>query len=237
MSLVKESAADLNLTGDVHAAVQTLLRGWGGFPGLQAAMRTCPRTEVYLAGGAVRDLIRSAQRPPRDFDLFLGGFDVAAFVDVLHRRGTVRCGPFGSPRWFPGDAGTHYADVIPIEHFHNGLWKCRDMVDVLNQFDFTANAVGVDLRRARLFDPQNGVRDGREGVLRAVRFDYPDEPISAQTHITRPCVLWFRLLHYSSELGLDIEPVTRGWLRKNRHFSRDAAEFARLFFPPRTADI
>ena len=216
----------------LHGIVLELLEGWAGFSALDSAMQTFNTTEVFVAGGVLRDLFGGASCPPKDFDFFIGGPDVPSFIHWLGERGTLSSGPFGSPRWWPAGELIQHADVIPISGFHNGLWKCRDIVDALNQFDFTANAVALDLRSKRLFDPQNGTRDARERVMRAVRFDLPDEPISANCPLSRLSVLWIRLVHFAHTLGFAIEPVTWKWIQDHAHFGQDADAFARTFFRP-----
>jgi hypothetical protein len=186
--------------------------------------------DCFVAGGVVRDVLLESPPLPSDVDLFVGGGEASHFIEDLAVEGTVRRGPFGSPRWTPaGDSS--YADVIPIEDFYNGLWRCEGIVDALNQFDFTCNAVALDLRSGRIYDPQNGVRDARKRRLRAVRFDYPDEPIAPNVNLTRPAVLWFRLLHYAMARSLEIEPVTLSWLRASRSHLDSQALFSATLFP------
>jgi hypothetical protein len=189
-----------------------------------------PAVDCFVAGGVVRDVLLEVPPLPSDIDLFLGGSPVPQLVEDLAMAGTVQRGPFGSPRWTP-DGETSYADVIPLESFYNGLWRCEDIVDALNQFDFTCNAVALDLRSGAFYDPQNGARDARRRSLRAVRFDYPDEPIAPGSDLTRLAVLWFRLLHYARARKLEIEPVTLSWLRASRRYDDREGLFAATFFP------
>ena len=217
---------------ELHAHVLEVLQGWSGFPALKEAMQTFADTEVFIAGGVLRDAFSEANRIPKDFDFFLDGPSVNQFLGWLEERGTLRHGPFGSPRWWPQDE-RRYADLISIRHFYNGLWDCRNIVDALNQFDFTANAVALNLRSRELFDPQNGTLDARRRIMRAVRFDYPDEPISAQCSLSRLSVLWTRLVHYANILDFSIEPVTQAWLHRYDYFAADTEVFAELFFPPK----
>jgi hypothetical protein len=211
----------------LRARVLDTLRGREPLAGLWAALERRPRLTCFAAGGIVRDML--LDDPPRDVDLFIDGDEVAAFLDALDRQGELRRGPFGSPRFRPRP-GAGYVDIIPIRTFHNGLWPCTDMKDVLNQFDFTCNAVAVDLHADVILDPQNGIRDARARVLRAVRFDYPDEPIAAGGPLSRPGVVWFRLLHYAASKRLDIEPVTLRWLHDNRHHLAQRTTFEETFF-------
>ena len=109
--------------------------------------------------------------------MFLGGDSTDEILDVLESQGEMVTGPFGSPRWYPTHGTRSSWDLIPIATFWNGLWPCEDIVDVLNQFDFTGNAIAIDVRTGSVYDPQNGRRDMERRTMRAVRFDYPDEPI------------------------------------------------------------
>jgi len=194
---------------------------------LRQALERSREMECWLAGGVVRDVLLGER--PNDVDLFVNGPQIADFLADLAREGDLHSGPFGSPRWRPDIAGG-YVDIIPIPAFRNGLWECADMTDVLNQFDFTCNAVAVSLRSEAVLDPQNGCRDARSGTLRAVRFDYPDEPIAAGSPLSRPAVLWFRLLHYAAHKRLEIEPVTRRWLRDHAHHRAALDDFETTFF-------
>ena len=208
-----------------YADVLVAVQKWPGFGVFDAAMRAFPQTEVFLAGGVLRDYFRTRKCTPKDFDFFLGGLGVDNFIEHLAVHGELSKGPFGSPRWRP--ASGCYADLIPIDRFNNGIWRCEDIVDALNQFDFTANAIALDMRRGRLFDPQNGVRDARTTTMRAVRFDYPEEPISPESPLTRHGVLWIRLLHYAGALGFSIEPLTEKWLVDHAHLRAQVTDFLR----------
>lgn len=215
-------------------AVQLALdryRRWGGHAALDAAIDAFPDVAFYLAGGVLRDAFLGSGAPPKDFDIFLTGARAQAVLAHLAGHGHVRLGAFGSPEWCPAAAPGTDCDVIPVDRFDNGLWRCEDMVDALNQFDFTGNAIAVDLRNHAVLDPQNGRRHLAERILRAVRFDYPDEPIAPQSEITRNAVLWWRLLHYAHLCDLRIEPVTLAWLRAHRHYRDTADAFARTFRP------
>jgi len=218
--------------GELHSHILELLQGWNGFPVLDEAMHIFADTDVFIAGGVVRDVFSDANRKPNDFDFFLHGPQVPEFVNWIGERGTLRFGPFGSPRWWPHEEIDPYADLIPVATFDNGLWACRNIVDALNQFDFTANAVALNLRTKELFDPQNGVLDARQRIMRAVRFDYPDEPISQQCSLSRRSVMWTRLVHYANTLDFSIEPVTRRWLQQHSFYAVDAEVFGEVFFPP-----
>ena len=219
----------------IHEQALTSLRTWSGYAEIADAMRRFPSVRIYLAGGIVRNIVAGIAAHIKDFDFFIEGAEAHAFLAHLDRHGRLTYGPFGSPRWRAGDGDPVYCDIIRITHFNNGLWRCQDIVDVLNQFDFTANAIALDLRDGAVSDPQNGMRDARDHRLRAVRFDYPDEPISHFTTLSRNAVLWARLQHYAAVLHFDIEPVTQRWLDAHAHYAAELDEFAAVLFPPTIA--
>lgn len=225
---------------NMHNVIQKAnaqLAAWPGYAAVQEAMRTHSEVPFFLAGGAVRDIILERRRPPKDFDFFLGGSNYRAVIHRLEMHGQMVEGPFGSPRWFPGVGDDGYADIIPIAEFYNGLWQCEDINDVLNQFDFTGNAVAIDMRDGSIHDPQNGIRDLSRRIMKMVRFDYPDEPIRLAHPLSRTTVLWFRVLHYAAILGLAIEPVTLRWLSAHMDRQGDLNAFTQHFFRPCAAYI
>ena len=228
-------AADAVLA--VGDAVHRAIASWPGGVVISDLLQRHRDVDWYAAGGVIRDILLGESDPAKDFDFFLGGAGIARVLAELETHGDLATGPFGSPRWTPSRGGSP-ADVIPISGFFNGLWPCRDMVDALNQFDFTANAIALDLRSGRLLDPQNGRRDAEERVLRAVRFDYPDEPIVPGNELSRHAVLGFRFLHYAAAKRLNIEPLTLSWLRSRRERFTNSVPFSTAFFPlhPRAFD-
>ncbi len=186
--------------------------------------------DIYLAGGSLRNIIMGIKNQ-KDLDLFFGGESVENAITRFKEHGVLKRNPFGNERWFSLTYNNIYCDLIPIQKFINGLWRCKDIVDTLNQFDFTANAMAVDLRNGKFYNPQNGLRDLLNKEMRAVRFDYPEEPIFPGQTLTRNQVLWFRILHYAAALDFKIEPITMRWLIINRKFSEFVELFNKNFFP------
>ncbi len=155
------------------------LNNWAGYQTISNLLDD-KNTKIYLAGGAVRNSIIGI-REIKDFDFFIKSEDKTKILTHLGELGFVTFGPFGSARWHPKDVTDVYCDLIWINEFNNGLWKCEDIIDVLNQFDFTANAIAFDINSGVIFNPENGIRDIEKNTIRAVRFDYPNEPISANS--------------------------------------------------------
>ena len=215
---------------DIRDRTFAVLQSWAGYPTVRTLLDRFADLDVFVAGGIPRNVILNMEGASKDVDLFIAGDAAKEALAFLGNAGCLGYGPFGSPRWMPFEE-EQYADVIMIEDFSNGLWRCEGIVDALNQFDFTVNAVAFDLRSGTLYDPQNGMRDAERRVMKAVRFDYPDEPFQLGQILVRPAIVWFRILHYAAKLRLDIEPVTLSWLRDRCAYATGADEFGRIFFP------
>src|SRR3989442_1358511 len=121
-----------------------VLEGWRGFSAIVRMMHEYPDVDVFVAGGVLRDLVLERSEIPKDFDFFLGGSRAKEAADGLRLRGVVQRGPFGSMRWYPAGSSQQYSDVILNDSFDNGLCHCEDMIDALNQFDFTGNAIALN---------------------------------------------------------------------------------------------
>ncbi len=161
------------------------------------------QTEVYLSGGALRDLLLG--RPFKDIDLTVRGDSsswarfvaehLGGRVVVLHQEeGVVRV------------ACTQ--GVIDLSSFRQGA---QDIQEDLRKRDFTVNALAVPLAEAlakplaqwEIIDPTQGLADLRQKVLRAIaRNNLEDDPLRL--------LRGYRLL---VELGFTLFPETRAWIR------------------------
>lgn len=217
---------------DAFASIRRHIEEWEGYPVLAEVMQRFDELRLYVAGGAVRNVLMGFTTAPKDFDFFLQGASISSAIDYIGHYGRLQMTPYGSPRWYSAENAKQYVDLIPIADFAPGLWPCENIIDVLNQFDFTANAVAYDLRTGELFDPQNGVRDTERRLMKMVRFDYPDGPYIPSASLERKTVLWFRIVHYASVLGYKFEPLTRKWVCEHQGYEVQRDEFTRIFFPP-----
>lgn len=186
---------------------------------------------LFVAGGAVRDYCCGKNEISGDIDLFFSESCNKPINKLQQSYGKKITNQFGSTRWFPTD-NIFYYDLIQIKDFNQGLWECFDIVDVLNQFDITANAIAFDLNNGAFINPVNGLRDATDKTIRAVRFDFPEIMVSELIPISRNSVLWFRYNHYSTKLNSTIEPITKKWLQENKYRIKDKAMFAKFFFNP-----
>jgi len=226
-------------SSEVAEAVHASLRQWRGWSRVAALLAERPEMELYLAGGALRDVLRGGHSSWKDLDFFLEERHLDSVVDELGRDGRIERTIFGSPRWYPAGEEEQYCDLIAIQRYSTGLGGCRSILDVLRQFDFTANAMALELRQDRFFDPLDGANDIRHRIMRAVRFDYPDEPVVPGHDLTGTQVLWFRLVHHTAKLGFEIEPDTLAWLRDHAPAPRKRVRYEEVFqrLHPRTDEV
>lgn len=186
----------------------------------------------FIAGGSVRDMILNRFDDLKDVDLFIHQSFESQIMDVISKVGKYERNPFGSLRWFPDELLPFYYDIIIIEKFNNGLWKCEHINDVLNQFDITANAVSFDLKTKEFYNPNNGLLHVKRKELRAVRFDYPEENISDKISLSRNTVLWFRYTYYARKLDFKIDVLTQQWIESNAYRQDEKNVFKKYFFNP-----
>jgi poly(A) polymerase len=165
------------------------------------------KEKVYLVGGAVRDLL--LQKPSdKDFDFVTAGKtrDLAKEVAM--------------------EAGGH---VFPLDE-SLGTWRVvfkkrkkrseldfstmlgRDIMDDLQQRDFTINSMAIALpdffqaEPPHLLDPMNGLADLRQKVLRA----------NSEESLRRDPLRMLRAFRFASTLGLQLDPATLRLIQKNK---------------------
>ena len=222
---------ELNSAASLADHLESTLESWPGYHVIKDFIQHNPRLEIFLAGGAVRDVVLGRESA-NDFDFFVSGDGFDSLLRNLGKLGWLESGPLGSPRWYPENSTAKYCDLVPIDRVNHGLGPCAGIQDVLGQFDFTGNAIAYDLKRSEIIDPYQGCLDLAQRTMRATRFDFPDLPLRRGSPITWRATRWFRILHYATKLGLSIEPVTYEWLRANKHYREQVDEFTAVFFRP-----
>ena len=196
--------------------------------GVLAPARAVARREkarLYVAGGAVRDLLLG--RPVRDVDLVIVG-DLPRFARELsrdlgaharlHRRFDTATILLSDGRSF--DVARARTEVYDRPGALPRVVSADRIEDDLLRRDFTINAMAIEIapgRSLRLFDLYGGRSD-----LARRRFDilhpcsFPDDPTRA-----------LRAVRYASRLGFTIGPRTRRALRdaiRNRFFESISGE-------------
>ena len=188
--------------------------------------------KAYVCGGAIRNVMMG-NTDVKDLDLFLNlpkeGF--REVVELLKKIGRVEYGQYGAPRLYVYD-DEPYIDVVPFTNFSGYGYPIDTIEGLLMNFDFTANAIGVNISTGEVFNPVNGIEDIEKKILRAVRTDFPEMPVSDKIPLSAVSVFWFRLLHYQVKLGYTFDEATEQWIVDNKYRMGDKDMFVKYFFEP-----
>ncbi len=163
---------------------------------------------VYLVGGAVRDLISGM--PIRDLDFTIEGnpFRIARELEK------------GGARILSEDARLRHVELIFAGDVDGSIAAARDdvyhrpgskleirwstVMEDLRRRDFSLNAIAISLNpasRGLLLDPTNGLADLEKREVRA---------LSIHSFTNQPVRL-LRLLRYCARMGFKMEPRTAEW--------------------------
>lgn len=189
--------------------------------------------EIYVCGGYLRSLLMKEPRNA-DLDLFVNctASQMNSLLDALQPMGRIERGQYGSPRFYPKDSEGHYIDIVPFYNFIVGDKPIVTIDDLLHNFDFTANAIAWDIRTFNLYNPVEGIEDIHHKILRAVKLNFPDKPVSAWVPLSTLSVFWFRLLHYQHVLQFHFDDHTWDWIQANAWRKQDLPLFEKYFFAP-----
>lgn len=166
-------------------------------------------TNIYLAGGAVRDLITGL--PIRDLDFIVEGnpFRIAHDMEkqgatILEQDEDLRHVELS----FAGQADGSISAARDESYDHPGTEphiRWTTAVDDLKRRDFSINAIAISLNpasRGLLLDPTNGLSDIEQN--REVRV------LSIHSFTNRPVRL-LRVIRYAVRLGFKMESRTAEW--------------------------
>lgn len=195
-----------------------------------------PIANMYVCGGCLRNMLLNGDSG-KDIDIFIdcNPEELKSFIRYLQDYGRVDFGQYGSPRFYPDTNTVTYIDIVPFYNFTVAPEPITNIHDLLCSFDFTANAIGINIKSGKLYDPVNGVLDVKHKILRAVRLDFPERPVSDDIALSAVSVFWFRLLHYQHTLGFSFTPETEQWIMANAFRYSDLEEFTKYFFEPQIA--
>lgn len=187
----------------------------------------------YICGGYIRDYILYGNGG-KDIDVFINCTieELNMLITYLEKYGRVVYGQYGSPRFYPNAIDGHYVDIVPFYNFIVSPKPILTIDDLLKNFDFTANAIGVNIKTGAIYDPVHGITDINNRVLRAVRLDFPEKPVSNDIPLSAVSVFWFRLLHFQNKLGFEFEKQTKEWVIENAYRIKDIEMFKKYFFTP-----
>jgi tRNA nucleotidyltransferase/poly(A) polymerase len=161
-----------------------------------------PGQEIYLVGGAVRDMLLNRLSPDFDFAVPSNGIRLARrvanavgadFMVLDEERDT-------------GRVIAHEADGTGT-FLDFAAYRGENLEADLRDRDFTINAIAFDLQRQTLIDPLNGASDLRAKIIRAC------SPNSLQTDPVRI----MRAVRQAAAFGFKIQLETRKAMKEAAH--------------------
>lgn len=188
---------------------------------------------IYLTGGAVRDLISG--QPIRDLDFTVEGNPVR-MVRELEKGGARAVSESEKLRHyemiFAGDVDGSIAAARDDVYERPGTkpeYRFSGIMEDLRRRDFSINAIAISLNvqsRGLLLDPTNGLADLERQEVRALSIHaFTNQPIRLM-----------RILRYVARMGFKLESRTQEWfdlavergLQANLHGSEVGDEFRAL---------
>ena len=156
--------------------------------------------EIYLVGGAVRDLLLSRISPDLDFALPANGISLARtvanalgadFIPLDEERDTGRV-------IFTDESGTRiFLDFA--------VYRGADLLEDLRGRDFTINALAYNLRDETIIDPTEGGKDLRAKTIR----------VCSPTSLSDDPVRILRAVRLAAALDFHIEKNTRELMKQS----------------------
>jgi tRNA nucleotidyltransferase (CCA-adding enzyme) len=167
-------------------------------------------SNLYLTGGAVRDLISGM--PIRDLDFTIEG-NPSRIARELEKGGARIAGENEPVRQIElilaGDVGASIAAARDEAYAYPGTRpeiRFSTIMDDLRRRDFSLNAIAISLNpnsRGLLLDPTNGQADLERREIRA---------LSIHSFTNQPVRL-LRALRYAVRMGFKLEQRTSEWMR------------------------
>src|SRR5271169_3006684 len=158
-------------------------------PLLDSIRDALPDVELYLVGGAVRDLLLDRVSYDLDFAVAEDAIHIARrAANALHADFYVLDESFDTARV-----------ILPVE---NGLrdildfaaFRGSDLESDLRGRDFTINAIAFDLRNQTILDPLGGASDLRAKLIRACsELSLQDDPIRILRAVRQAAAFDFRI--------------------------------------------
>ena len=194
-------------------------------------------SNIFACGGCIRDYILSGKFN-NDIDIFIpcSSSELTDLLNYLSLYGKIDLGQYGSPRFYPNEICGKYVDIVPFYNFIVAEKEITDIRSLLKNFDFSANSIAYNLKTNELLNPNQGLEDISNKVLRALRTDFPEKSLPSPINLSTNSVFWFRLLHYQKNLGFTFDSNTRKWVIENAWRYKDLRQFKKYFFEPNISE-
>jgi len=167
---------------DISASIRLLVKKDPSFSFIKNLTVGFPKAEIYLVGGAVRDMMLG--RKTKDYDFVVRNIPLSTLIRQLKTIGTVNLvgKKFGVIKFAP-TTPSHYSGSIDIslprtEFSIGSTGHYRDfeiqsnptlpIEDDLSRRDFTINALAWDIKKNNCIDPFGGQVDLRKKIIRTV---------------------------------------------------------------------
>jgi len=166
-------------------------------------------TELYLVGGAVRDMLLQRVSHDLDFAVPKDAIQTARrAAKALHADFYILDETFDTARVILS-TGNGMRDILDFAVFRSSdpaiPTAGRNLESDLYGRDFTINAIAFDLRNQTILDPLGGARDLRARLIRAC----------AKTSIQDDPIRILRAVRQAAALGFKIEAETRKAMKRN----------------------
>lgn len=187
-------------------------------------LKQFPQTELYLVGGAVRDII--LEKPTKDFDFVVAGVEAKELEKFLAQNGQVNLvgKSFGVFKFTP-KTGSQIKSRMTFEPFdialprteHAGMSggykdfavqsnKDLEIEDDLSRRDFTINALAWDLKNQKLIDEFEGLKDIKNKNIKAIG--------NPETRFQEDYTRMLRAIRFSCQLDFEIDKTTLAVIKK-----------------------
>lgn len=148
-----------------------------------------PNQEIYLVGGAVRDMILNRPSPDFDFALPSNGISTARHVaNALKADFMVLDNERDTGRVIMSESdGTRiFLDFA--------TYRGNNLEEDLHARDFTINAIAYDLHANTIIDPLNGASDLRSKIIRACsQTSITDDPVRILRAVRQAAAFEFKI--------------------------------------------
>lgn len=154
--------------------------------------------EIYLVGGAVRDLFLSRLSPDFDFALPSGGISLSRKIANALKADFV---PLDDER----DTGRVIVQENESRIFLDfATYRGKNLEEDLRARDFTINAIAYNLQDDTLIDPADGVKDIHAKIIRACSANsFTDDPVRI-----------LRAVRQAASFDFTIDKQTREWMNQ-----------------------
>jgi len=156
---------------------------------LDSIRNALPEVELYLVGGAVRDMLLNLASHDLDFAVPKAAIQVARrTANALHADFYILDESFDTARVIlSADNGTR--DILDFAAFRG-----TDLESDLRGRDFTINAIAFDLRNQTILDPLGGASDLRAKLIRAcTETSLQDDPIRILRAVRQAAAFDFKI--------------------------------------------